>query len=199
MVAELAPGTWYVDLTRATMAQVTPALANLARANAVVFDLRGYPTDAGAGVLPHLIGTPENDNWMHVPRIIGPFGQFAGWQDMGWNVQPNSPAISGKVVFLTDGRAISYAESVMGYVADHKLGTIVGSTTAGTNGNVASFVVPSGFSISFTGMRVTRHDGKSPYHLVGVKPDVQASPTIAGLRAGRDDVLDRGIALIRGK
>ena len=52
---------------------------------------------------------------MHVPRIIGPFGQFAGWQDMGWNVQPNSPAISGKVVFLTDGRAISYAESVMGY------------------------------------------------------------------------------------
>ena len=84
-------------------------------------------------------------------------------------------------------------------LADHKLGTIVGSTTAGTNGNVASFVVPSGFSISFTGMRVTRHDGKSPYHLVGVKPDVQAAPTIAGLRAGRDDVLDRGIALIRGK
>jgi hypothetical protein len=199
MVAELAPGTWYVDLTRASMAQVTPALANLARANAVVFDLRGYPTDAGAGVLPYLIGTPENDNWMHVPRIIGPFGQFAGWQDMGWNVQPSSPAISGKVVFLTDGRAISYAESVMGYVADHKLGTIVGSTTAGTNGNVASFVVPSGFSVSFTGMRVTRHDGKSPYHLVGVKPDVQAAPTIAGLRAGRDDVLDRGVALSRGK
>lgn len=36
-------------------------------------------------------------------------------------------------------------------------------------------------------------------HLIGVKPDVQAAPTIAGLRAGRDDVLDRGIALIRGK
>jgi len=48
-------------------------------------------------------------------------------------------------------------------------------------------------------MRVTRHDGKSPYHLVGVKPDVQAAPTIAGLRAGRDDVLDRGVALSRGK
>jgi len=199
MVGELEPGTWYVDLTRASMAQVTPALQNLARADAVVFDLRGYPTDAGAGVLPYLIGTPENDSWMHVAKITGPFGQLSGWQDAGWNIQPKSPAIRGKVVFLTDGRAISYAESVMGYVADHKLGTIVGSTTAGTNGNVASFVVPSGFSISFTGMRVTRHDGKSPYHLVGVRPDVQAAPTIAGLRAGRDDVLDRGIALMRGK
>ena len=54
-------------------------------------------------------------------------------------------------------------------------------------------------SLSFTGMRVTRHDGKSPYHLVGVKPDVQAAPTVAGLRAGQHDVLDRGIALMRGK
>ena len=71
-----------MDLTRASIAQVTPALPNLARADAVVFDLRGYPTDAGAGVLPYLIGTPENDSWMHVAKIIGPLwsvGRMAGY------------------------------------------------------------------------------------------------------------------------
>ena len=114
---------------------------------------------------------------------------------MGWNLKPGSPRIAGKVVFLTDGSAISYAESVMGYVADRKLGTIVGTTTAGTNGNVASFMTPGGFNVSFTGMRVTRHDGTSPHHLVGVTPDVPVTPTLEGVRAGRDEVLARGLAL----
>jgi hypothetical protein len=48
-------------------------------------------------------------------------------------------------------------------------------------------------------MRVTGHDGKTPHHLAGVKPDVSVTPTVAGLRAGRDEVLDRAVALIRGQ
>jgi hypothetical protein len=197
-VAELEPGVWYVDLTRAKMAEVELKLAALASARGVVFDVRGYPTDAGFGVLPHLLDVPETTRWMHVAKIVGPFYETAGWQDLGWDVKPASPRLAGKVVFLTDGGAISYAESVMGYVADLGLGTIVGGTTAGTNGNVASFVTPGGLSVSFTGMRVTRHDGRSPHHLVGVKPDIAVAPTLEGLRTGRDEVLERGLAVARG-
>lgn len=159
--------------------------------------MRGYPGDAGAGILPHLLDAPESDRWMHVTKLIGPFGQSVGWQDFGWDLKPASPRIAGKVVVLTDGRAISYAESVMGYVADRRLGTIVGATTAGTNGNVASFTTPGGFAVNFTGMRVTGHDGKAPYHLVGVKPDIAVAPTVEGLRARRDEVLERAVALVR--
>ena len=196
-VAEVEPGVWYVDLTRAKMAEVAPKIATLAGARGVVLDVRGYPTDAAFGVLPHLLDAPETDRWMHVAKIVGPFYETAGWQDIGWDVKPAKPRLAGKVVFLTDGGAISYAESVMGYVADLKLGTIVGGTTAGTNGNVASFVTPGGFGVNFTGMRVTRHDGRSPHHLVGVKPDVAVEPTLEGLRTGRDEVLERGLALAR--
>lgn len=196
-VTRLAPGIWYVDLTRTAMAKVTPALEAIANAGGVVFDLRGYPGDAGVGVLSHLATAPEADRWMHIAKIVGPFGQSAGWQSFGWDLAPASPRITGRVVFLTDGRAISYAESVMGYVADRKLGTIVGSTTAGTNGNVTSFVTPGGFAVGFTGMRVTRHDGRNPHHLVGIRPDVSVTPTVEGLRAGRDEVLERGIAALR--
>jgi len=196
-VAEMEPGVFYVDLTRAKMAEITPKLETLATARGLVFDVRGYPGDAGAGILPHLVDAPETDRWMHVAKIVGPFYETAGWLDLGWDVKPTSPRIAGKVVFLTDGGAISYAESVMGYVADRKLGTIVGGTTAGTNGNVASFVTPGGFSVGFTGMRVTRHDGRSPHHLAGVKPDVAVTPTLEGVRAGRDEVLERGLAIAR--
>jgi C-terminal processing protease CtpA/Prc len=134
---------------------------------------------------------------MHVAKITGPFGQSAGWRSAGWNLQPVPPRISGTIVFLTDGRAISYAESVMGYIHDRHLATIVGSTTAGTNGNIATFSLPGGFSIVFTGMRVTGHDGQSVHHLVGVKPDIPITPTIAGLRAGKDEVLERALSLVQ--
>jgi len=196
-VAEVEPGIWYVDLTRVSMEKLTPALGSIASARGVVFDLRGYPTDAGKGILGHLLSAPESDRWMHVAKIVGPFGEAAGWRDFGWDLTPATPRIPGKVVFLTDAFAISYAESVMGYIADRKLGTVVGFRTAGTNGNVASCPTPGGFRIHFTGMRVTGHDGKSVRHLAGFRPDVPVEPTVEGLRAGRDEVLERGLAEAR--
>jgi hypothetical protein len=48
-------------------------------------------------------------------------------------------------------------------------------------------------------MRVTGHDGTTPHHLAGVKPDVPVTPTLAGLRAGRDEVLERAVSVVRGK
>ena len=195
-LAELSPGLWYVDLTRATYEQIAPTLPRLAEARGVVFDMRGYPTDAGASILPHLLDAPERDRWMHVDRITGPFGRVDSVFDIGWNLQPKAPAIAARRVFLTDGRAISYAESVMGYVADRKLGTIVGAPTAGTNGNVVLFDVPGGCEIAFTGMRVTRHDGTTRRHLIGIAPDVPLAPTIDGIRRGRDELLEKAVDLI---
>jgi hypothetical protein len=196
-IAEVIPGIWYVDLTRARTADLMPKMDTLAAARGVVFDVRGYPTDAGAWVLPHILDTPEADRWMHVAKIVGPFGRMAGWRSVGWNLTPAAPRLAGKVVFLTDGRAISYAESVMGYIAGRHLATIVGSPTAGTNGNIAMFQVPGEFTVVFTGMRVTGHDGLAVHHLVGVRPDVAVSQTLAGVRAGRDEVLDRALSLMR--
>ena len=198
-VTELSAGVWYVDLSRATMDEITPALPKIAPAKGVVFDLRGYPNESGFAIIGHLLSSSEKDRWMHVARFTGPFGQNTGWESFGWDRAPQSPRIAGKIVFLTDGRAISYAESVMGYIRDLKLATIVGSTTAGANGNVTAFTVPGEFSVGFTGMKVTRHDGTSAFHLAGVSPDIPVAPTIAGARSGRDEVLERGIAVIDGK
>jgi C-terminal processing protease CtpA/Prc len=83
----------------------------------------------------------------------------------------------------------------MGIVEQYKLGELVGETTAGTNGNVNPFVVPGGYRISWTGMKVLKHDG-SRHHGVGIRPTVPCSPTIAGVRAGRDEILEKGIAVV---
>jgi C-terminal processing protease CtpA/Prc len=85
----------------------------------------------------------------------------------------------------------------MSFVEHYHLGAIVGSTTAGTNGSVAEIETPSGCITSFTGMKVTKHDG-SRYHLVGVKPTIPAARTIAGVAAGRDEILEKALAYVRG-
>ncbi|HYM60391.1 MAG TPA: S41 family peptidase, partial [Thermoanaerobaculia bacterium] len=99
--------------------------------------------------------------------------------------------------FLTDGSAISYAESIMGIVEAYKLGEIVGEPTAGTNGDINRIRLPGGYTISFTGMKVLKHDG-SPHHGVGIRPTIRASRTIAGVAAGRDEQLEKAIAVVGG-
>lgn len=134
---------------------------------------------------------------MQVPRIIYPDRRrIVGWAEYGWELQPAKPHIQGKVVFLTNSSAISYAESFMGLIAHYRLGEIVGAPTAGANGNVNPFALPGGVIVTWTGMKVLKHDG-STHHGIGVLPTVPLEPTLAGIRAGRDELLERALQLIK--
>jgi len=117
---------------------------------------------------------------------------------MSWNLPTASPRIEGRVAFLTDGRAISYAESFMSFVEHYKLGEIVGESTAGANGNVNPFALPGGYSVAWTGMKVVKHDG-SQHHTIGILPTVPCRRTIAGVAAGRDELLEKALGVVRGK
>ena len=108
---------------------------------------------------------------------------------------PETPRFEGKIAFITDGRAISYAESCMGIIEHYKLGAIVGEPTAGTNGNVNPFGVPGGYTIRWTGMQVLKHDG-TQHHGVGILPTVPCSRTIQGIAAGRDELLEKAIEIV---
>ena len=194
-IERLRDGVFYVDLERANWTSIHEQIGALAIAPGVVFDLRGYP-DANHPILRYLLEEREQDKWMHVPRIAHPDRQRLEWDDLGWGLFPLQPHVPGPVVFITDGSAISYAESMMGYVEAFRLGEIVGSPTAGANGNVASFHVPAGFEIRFTGMKVTKHDGRR-HHGIGVLPTIPLAPTREGIRAGRDEQLERALVEIR--
>ena len=109
-----------------------------------------------------------------------------------------APKFTTNVAFVTDGRAISAAETFLGIIEHYKLAEIVGGPTAGTNGNVNPFVLPGGYHVSWTGMRVLKHDG-SQHHGVGIQPTVPVSRTIAGIAAGRDELLERAVAVVTGR
>lgn len=188
-------GVWYVDLTRARWSDLEAQLPVLATAPGVIFDVRGYPTENDP-ILDHLLDEPEDNLWMHVPRFVEPDGRVVAWHDIGWHRRPRAPHIDAPVAFLISAEAISYAESMLSYVEAHELGTLVGTTTAGANGDIVRFDTLAGFYVIYSGMRVTRHDG-SPFHHDGVRPQLEVHRTIEGLRAGRDEVLEAGLGVVR--
>jgi hypothetical protein len=57
-------------------------------------------------------------------------------------------------------------------------------------------MLPGGFSIRFTGTKVTRIDGRQ-HHIVGVQPTHPVQRTLAGIRAGRDEELEVALDLVR--
>jgi C-terminal processing protease CtpA/Prc len=194
----LEDGILYVDLGRAPWTAIEARIKDLAAAEGVVFDLRGYP-NGNHQVLSHLLREPDRDSaWMKVPLIVLPDREGWTFREMGWNLPVAEPRIGGRVVFLTDGRAISYAESFMSFVEHYKLGEIVGEPTAGANGNVNPFTLPGGYNVSWTGMKVVKHDG-SQHHTIGIQPTVPCRRTVAGVAAGRDEQLEKALEIIRAK
>ena len=172
------------------------ALPSLASAKGIVFDLRGYPKtiayfyNLGTGVM--------NSAQWHIPTPAKPDRvDLTFQQGDSWVLRPATPFLSARRVFLTDGRAVSYAESVMGIVENYHLAEIVGSTTAGTNGNMNFIYLPGGFELGFTGMKVLKNDG-SQHHGVGIHATIPAGRTRKAIAEGRDEVLARGIEVVKG-
>lgn len=196
--SELSPGIVYFNLDATSLATFSANLPKLAAAKGIVFDLRGYPGDAGSALLPYLSDTSIKSAQWRVPIIARPNYQRVRFNVSNWNLPPQKPRLTSNVAFLTDGRAISYAESCMGIVEAYKLGEIVGSTTAGSNGNITTAQLPCGYSVTWTGMQVLKHDG-SRHHGVGIRPTVPVTPTKEGLAAGRDEVLERAIEVVKAK
>lgn len=194
--AEVRPGIYYVDLSRFDAAAFGAAREKLAAASGIVFDLRGYPSPDASQVVRFWLTGPDTAQWMVVPRFDKPFGRYdTGWS-FGWQVEGDGAIAKARKALLVDGRALSYAESLIGYFAGQKTGRILGERSGGANGNVDIAALPSGLNYLFTGMKVTRHDG-SVFHREGFAPDEEVAPTIAGLAAGRDEVLERAVASLQ--
>jgi C-terminal processing protease CtpA/Prc len=196
-IAEITPGIFYVDLDRVTQDQYSARLADLARARGLIFDLRGYPR-MSSDFLSHMIDQPVRSAVFATPTYLRPDRQGVTYNDGGWTLQPQAPRFTSNLLFITNGSAISYAESVLSVVAGNHLADIVGEPSAGANGNITSLTLPGRYAVYWTGMRVTNRDG-SQHHLIGVRPTIPISRTLAGVRAGRDELLDRALALVRGR
>ena len=198
-IARLADGIFYVDLCRVTSGEFDAAAGDLAEATGIVFDVRGYPppTDLNLDFLGHLVDEPIVSAHCLTPVIESPENQRQRYLWQHSVIEPKLPRLTAKTAFMLDARAISYAESLLQMVEHYKLGELVGQPTAGCNGALVFLNLPCGYVLTWTGMRVLKHDG-SHVQGVGVIPTIAVAPTIAGIKGGRDEALERAVAEVSG-
>ncbi|TAL67101.1 MAG: hypothetical protein EPN82_16135 [Bacteroidetes bacterium] len=194
-IEDLGNNIYYVRMDSVTLEEFNSRINDLANAKGIIFEMRGYPKEISLDLISHLIDKEVNSpNWL-VPKIIYPDRENLTWDKSNWQVQPEQPKFKGKIIFLTDGRAISAAETFMGIIENYKLGEIIGEPTAGTNGNINCIMLPSGNSVTFTGMKVLKHDG-SQHHLIGIKPTIPVKRTISGILNGKDEYLEKALEIL---
>jgi Peptidase family S41 len=190
---KLADGTVaYLKLSSIKTADVPGYLEAAAATKGLVIDIRNYPSDFVVFTLGNALARDSVPFARFTNADLGNPGAFVWGPTL--SLTPKAPRYTGKVVVLVDEISQSQAEyTSMAFRAAGA--TIVGSTTAGADGNVSAIPLPGGLSSMISGLGVFYPD-KRPTQRVGIVPDVEVRPTIEGIRLGKDEVLDAAVRLI---
>lgn len=197
-VVRILPGNLgYVNLIHLTRADVDAMFDRLKDTRAIIFDMRGYPQGTAWGIAPRIntrnakIGARFRRSQVSAFSVEEAESGFHFSQPLP-DLPEGEEKYTGPTVMLIDDRAISQSEH-SGLFYEAANGTkFIGTATAGANGDVTRFPVPGGIWIGFSGHDVRHADGRQ-LQRVGLIPDVEVAPTRAGLKAGRDEVLERAV------
>ncbi|RDC54090.1 hypothetical protein DU508_23335 [Pedobacter chinensis] len=185
---------FYINLNKTT---TEAHMAEISKAKSVIVDMRGYLNEDTETFLSHLTDKKLTANsGMFTPQILYPDYQNVSYTTGFYDIEPTLPLVKAKIFLLSDATGQSATESFLSAYKQFKVATIVGQPSSGTNGNINLISMPGGYRYFYSGMLVKNPDG-SKHHLKGVMPDVIVKNTIAGLKNGKDEILEEAIRLAK--
>ena len=183
----------YIDAAQFSNEQGRRIMNVLKNTEAIIIDLRRYPSDfmifafLGKYFAPYAI-----NHVIFTHPVYSLPGCFL--EDRPAIGHDNPDYYRGAVIALVDGNTISQAEYTAMTVQALPRGLTVGSTTLGADGNIAEIPLPGGYKTLISSLGVYYPDG-SETQRCGVRIDHWAEPTPEGLLAGRDEVLEAAIRI----
>lgn len=197
-LARVLPNTdiGYINMGDLNQTQVDSALAIVRNTSGLVMDVRNYPRGTMYRFTQFL--NPEVRPFVRFTSIDSTHPGQVVWVPSYTAGLPNGNPdhYRGRVAILVDERTQSHAEFTTMALRTSPQNKVIGSQTAGADGNVTPFVLPGGIRTLFTGLGVYYPDGR-PTQRTGIIPDIEIRPTLRGLRDGRDEVLERALEYIR--
>ena len=191
----------YIDLDRLRNQDVETALAQLDRTKPLILDARGTANDSAFRLAARLSGRRETTAaaLITTPLVLAPDlsqGDIATRSASSFFVRSvpgtENSGSSAKLVVLIDGRTVSLSEQAGLFFEAGNKAEFVGSPSAGALGETSNFLLPGGVTVSFSGQDI-RHANGGQLQRLGFQPNVTISPTVSGIRKGRDEVLEKAI------
>ncbi|MHB8405710.1 MAG: S41 family peptidase [Gammaproteobacteria bacterium] len=191
----LSPQVAYLKLSAVKAGDAVDYVKEAAGTKGLIIDIRNYPSQPVVGALGSLLVSKVT------PFVRYTVGDLSDPGAFHWTapdlLTPAQPHYKGKVVILVNAITQSSAEFTSMAFRAALEAVVVGSTTAGADGNVSLIPLPGGLHAYISGIGVFYPD-RQPTQRVGIVPNVIVEPTIADIREGRDAVLDKAIRLIVG-
>ena len=164
----------------------------------IIIDIRNYPSIYSTlhRLIPYIVhnaATPFVKFTIGNPNNPGEF-VFEGEFEIT-NIESEN-IYKGKLVVLVNEYTQSHAELVTMALKAGDNTTVIGSQTAGADGNISVIVLPGGLMTGISGIGVYYPDGRETQR-IGIIPDIEVKPTIKGIREGRDELLEKAIEIIR--
>lgn len=188
---------YLINLRKITQRAFEENLENLSSAKGIIFDYRNGSRSSFNmfNIVPYLTKKEvQSPNW-YIPEFIYPDRESIQFDHSTWSVTPKKPLIRAKNVILNAPLIVSSGETIMGIIDHYNLATLVGHSTAGTNGNSNYIDLPGSCRIMWTGMKVLKHND-SQLHLIGYEPDFAVDRTIDAVRSNRDEFLEKALEVI---
>jgi C-terminal processing protease CtpA/Prc len=193
------------------------ALPELSSAKALVLDIRrngGGNSSHGYRIAAHLSNdTLLTSSWQtreHVASYkawgrwseqYAAYHEMDAWRD-GGSHGTVAPAQDSRLivptVVLQEHATYSAAEDFLVAIDGIPHITTIGRPSGGSTGQPLAVHLPGGGRANICTKRDTYPDGRE-FVGIGIPPDIVVETTVADMRAGRDPVLDRGLAVLRAQ
>jgi len=157
----------------------------------LVLDLRNYPCDMPLfDVASYII--PEPTPFVLFSRCDSDNPGSFYWDEPGIAGGGDPDPYTGRVAVIVDEGTASCGEfHAMAWRLAPEA-RVFGHATCGADGNIVNFYLPGGMYSRFTGLGVYNPDSTETQR-VGIIPDVFVNPTVSGLQAGRDELLETAV------
>ena len=186
----------YLKLSSVKAADATHYIQAASGTKALIIDIRNYPSGFMVFALGQKLVEKETAFVRFTTGNLSNPGAFYWGEPL--SLTPEQPLYTGKVAILVDEVSISQSEYTTMAFRSSPRAIVVGSTTAGADGNTSPFALPGGLQTVISGIGVF-YPNKKPTQRIGIIPDFEVRPTIAGIRTGRDEVLEEALRQVLGK
>ncbi|MEM5539345.1 S41 family peptidase [Olleya sp. AS48] len=183
----------YVSLKNIKDEDVNKIKKELKNTKGIIVDIRNYPS----AFMPFTLGSFFTSSKTPFVKFTTGNIDYPGEFTFGDNlyIPSKGKTYQGKVIVLVNEISQSAAEyTAMAFRAGDNV-SIIGSTTAGADGNVSTIYLPGGLRTMISGIGVYYPDG-TPTQRVGIVPDIEVKPTIKGLIEERDELIEKAIEII---
>jgi C-terminal processing protease CtpA/Prc len=177
----------YLKLSSVKVADVKKYIDSAAGTKGLIIDIRNYPSEFVVFALGALLVDHPTEFVRFTNGDLSNPGAFHWTPPI--SLDPAPIHYPGKIVILVDEVSQSQAEYTTMAFRTAPGAKVIGTTTAGADGNVSPIPLPFGFSSRLSGIGVFYPD-KRPTQRVGILSDIEVKPTIEGIRDGRDELLE---------